>query len=81
MTLVGQEPMAGAPPTRALAIPMMLLCVIAELRKYNDDHSAYLEQATECTRLIRLHIKPKEKIVLETVGLNGLSDPLKSPSK
>lgn len=52
---------------------MITLNVICELRCYSGDHSLYQEQADECIKLIKLHVKPELKAVLEVVGMDGIS--------
>ena len=70
MTLVGQDANEGVEPTSSLAIPMMLMCVITVLRKYGDSTLAE-NQVQRSLAQIMLHVKPAEKVVLETVGING----------
>jgi hypothetical protein len=73
LSLVGVEPMAGQPATCALAIPMITLNVICEIRRYNGD-MLYQAEAEACIPAITRHVKPDLQMVLETVGPNGAQD-------
>eukprot|EP00047_Mylnosiga_fluctuans_P017606 m.63049 g.63049 ORF g.63049 m.63049 type:complete len:399 (+) comp7170_c0_seq1:109-1305(+) len=70
LTQVGVQPMSGQPATHALAIPMITLNVICEIRRYNGDR-IYETEAAACIPQIMLHVKPDLKMVLEVVGPAG----------
>lgn len=59
----------GQPATSELAVPMILLNLIAELN--GPDGQAHADVAQWCVRQIDLHYRPELKLVLETVGADG----------
>ena len=71
LSKVGQDVLDGQIPSRALAIPMMLLCVLCELRKHAGAETAYEEMAVDCIAAIKLHVKTDTMLVAEVVGMEG----------
>ena len=71
LSYVGQQGLSGQAPSHSLAIPMITLNVICELRKYSGDVSLYENEAANCIPQIKLHVKEDIKAVLETVGPKG----------
>ena len=63
--------MSGQASSHSLAIPMILLNVICELRRYNGDNTLYESEADACIAEVLLHVNPDLRIVLETVGPKG----------
>ena len=63
--------LGGQTPSRALAIPMMLLCVLCELRKHAGAEAAYADMAVDCIAAIKLHVKTDAMLVAEVVGMDG----------
>jgi N-acylglucosamine 2-epimerase len=68
-TKVGRPSFPGETPKRNLAVPMILLNLIEELT--SGGPSRYSAEAEECLRLVRLHVRRDERLVLETVGPDG----------
>jgi len=71
LSLVGAPAAPGALPSHSLAIPMITLNVICELRKYAGDATLFAERAAECVPEIRLHVHPELCLVVETVAPDG----------
>jgi N-acylglucosamine 2-epimerase len=69
LSKVGRAPMAGAPPLRNLAVPMILLNLIEEL----DDGgvSTYAAEIDECIAGVQLHVNESRRIVFENVLPDG----------
>jgi len=68
-TKVGRPAFPGETPRRSLAEPMILLNVIEELT--DGDSTRHAAEVEECLRLVRLHVRPDERLLLETVGADG----------
>jgi N-acylglucosamine 2-epimerase len=68
-TKVGRPSFPGEAPKRSLAVPMILLNLIEELT--DGDPRRRSAELEECLRLVRLHVRPDERLVLETVGADG----------
>jgi N-acylglucosamine 2-epimerase len=68
-TKVGRTAFPGEPRRQSLAVPMILLNVIEELT--DGDAKRYSSEVEECLRLVRLHVRRDERIVLETVAPDG----------
>eukprot|EP00730_Choanoeca_flexa_P007827 TRINITY_DN12397_c3_g1_i14.p2 TRINITY_DN12397_c3_g1~~TRINITY_DN12397_c3_g1_i14.p2 ORF type:complete len:276 (+),score=45.68 TRINITY_DN12397_c3_g1_i14:2834-3661(+) len=71
LTLVGQEPLPGARPSHSLAMPMILLNVICELRCYSGDATFEEKEVQRCLKGIKLHVHQDREMVLETVQPDG----------
>ncbi|MGF1573551.1 MAG: AGE family epimerase/isomerase [Sumerlaeia bacterium] len=69
ITLVGRPVFSGAPKTSSLAIPMILLNLIAEVAEPHETTFADREQW--CVTQLDKHIRPELKRVLETVNADG----------
>lgn len=68
---MGQEPLAGTPPSHPLNMPMIMLNVICELRTYDGNHTLYNEIADDCVAQIRRHVHEDRRAVFETVSPEG----------
>ncbi len=67
---IGRPLLSGAGTACSLAVPMILLNVIEELKRPDTAHDfTAIEQ--ECLTRILRHVKPKQKLVLETVSDDG----------
>lgn len=67
--LVGRPVFAGAPATSSLAIPMILLNLIAEIAEPNE--TTFADREEWCVKQLDKHIRPELKRVLETVKADG----------
>ncbi|NJD19079.1 MAG: N-acylglucosamine 2-epimerase, partial [Gemmatimonadetes bacterium] len=68
-TKVGRPSFPGETPKRSLAVPMILLNLLEELTGGNAQER--MGQVEECLRLVRLHVRPEERLVLEHVDPDG----------
>jgi N-acylglucosamine 2-epimerase len=68
-TKVGRPSFPGETPKRSLAVPMILLNLLEELT--DGDARGRLAQVEECLRLVRLHVRADEGLVLEHVAPDG----------
>lgn len=68
-TKVGRPSYPGETPKRSLAVPMILLNLIEELT--DGAPGRYSAEMDECLRLVRLHVRREERLVLETVAPDG----------
>jgi N-acylglucosamine 2-epimerase len=68
-TRVGRPSFPGETPKRSLAVPMILLNLIEELT--DGAPGRYSAEVDECLRLVRLHVRRDERLVLETVAPDG----------
>ncbi len=69
-SLLGRPAYDHLPPTSELAVPMILLNLIEELKEEPTDET-FAELAEWCVQRIHLHIRPELNLVLETVGVDG----------
>ncbi len=75
-TSLGRTALAGQPQTSELAVPMILLNVVAELRGQPgsdtwDDRPDYASIEARCVEDIRKHLRPDRRLVHETVEAHG----------
>eukprot|EP00051_Salpingoeca_urceolata_P001249 m.39564 g.39564 ORF g.39564 m.39564 type:complete len:1241 (+) comp11285_c0_seq1:36-3758(+) len=70
-TLLGVEPLAGQAASHSLAVPMITLNVICELRRACGDKDLYKAVAEDCIPQIQLHVKDDLRAVLEVVAPDG----------
>lgn len=69
-TLLGRPAFEGQAKTSSLAVPMILLNLIDEIR--GNDHPGLFQQEAEwCVQQVLKHVKKERKLVFETVGTNG----------
>lgn len=68
-TLVGRPVFEGVQPSSMLAVPMIILNLINELKEPGE--TTYAETEKWCVERMKLHIKPELKMVLEFVGEDG----------
>jgi len=68
-SLLGRAVYKGGKPTSDLAVPMILLNLVEELR--DPGETAWADVEKWCVKRIDLHIRPELGLVLETVGVNG----------
>ncbi|MDX1970934.1 MAG: AGE family epimerase/isomerase [Candidatus Sumerlaeia bacterium] len=69
ITLVGRPVFEGAPATSSLAVPMILLNLIAEIA--DPGETTYAEREEWCVRQLDKHIRPELERVMETVNADG----------
>jgi len=68
-TKVGRPQYSGQTPAQSLAVPMILLNLIAEVAE--EDTPAYQREVDDCIHRLRRHIHPETKTVYETVTPEG----------
>jgi len=68
-TKVGRPHYSGQTPAQSLAVPMILLNLIAEVA--GEDTHAYQREVDDCIHRLRRHIHPETKAVYETVTPEG----------
>eukprot|EP00054_Salpingoeca_dolichothecata_P017003 m.100914 g.100914 ORF g.100914 m.100914 type:complete len:306 (+) comp22259_c0_seq2:139-1056(+) len=71
LTQVGQIAYEGNPPSHSLAIPMITLNVICELRSYDSDSSLYEDIVPQCLKEVGLHVNTDAQLVPEVVSPEG----------
>lgn len=69
ITLVGRPVFPGAPATSSLAIPMILLNLIAEIAEPGE--KTFADREEWCVKQLDKHIRPELKRVMETVKADG----------
>lgn len=69
LSRVDRPQLEGAPKTRSLAIPMILLNVIDELT--DSSNETFRTEINECINRMLLHLHRDKQTVFETVGING----------
>lgn len=69
LTQIGRPNYSGEPPNQSLAIPMILLNLIAEVAGKETDN--YQREVEECIERLQLHIHPEKQTVYETVTPEG----------
>jgi len=67
LSQVGRPALSGQTPARTLAVPMILLNVIAEL----DDDDSYRREIDWCLARLQLHLRRDRAVVYETVAPDG----------
>lgn len=68
-TRIGRPVYEGNIPAQSLAVPMILLNVIAEVA--GEDSQSYSVEVEECIRRLRLHIHRESQTIYETVAPDG----------
>ncbi len=68
-TKVDRPHYSGQTPTQSLAVPMILLNLIAEVA--GEKITPYQREVDDCIRRLQLHIHPETKTVYETVTPEG----------
>ncbi|MDR9404446.1 MAG: AGE family epimerase/isomerase [Halothece sp. Uz-M2-17] len=68
-TKVGRPRYSGQIPAQSLAVPMILLNLIAEVA--GEDTTPYQREVEDCIRRLKLHIHSETKTVYETVTPEG----------
>ena len=68
-TQVGRPSYSGQTPAQSLAVPMILLNLIAEVA--GEETQTYQREVEDCIRRLQLHIHPEKKTVYETVTPEG----------
>ena len=68
-TKVGRPRYSGQIPAQSLAVPMILLNLIAEVA--GEDTTPYQREVDECIQRLQLHIHPETKTVYEIVTPEG----------